>query len=116
MEKENISQKGNNLKLLVAVAVTFLLLSGTLSYSVHKYNAILKQPAVNNDIAMRVIHHTVKSVCPLCGFKGIPACPRCSVEMYWNGYHGAFVCPLCGNEGFSQCRHCGELMTWVEEK
>lgn len=116
MKEKNILKRGDHLKLFVVVAVIFMFLSGYLSYSVHKFNALHEQPAVNNDIAMQVIHHNVKSVCPLCGFKGIPVCPRCSIEMYWNGYRGAFVCSLCGNEGFSQCRHCGELMTWVEEK
>ena len=116
MEEKSILKEGNNFKLLAAASIIFVLLSGYLSYSVHKFNAILEQPAVNNDVTMQVIHQNVKSVCPKCGFKGIPLCPVHSVEMHWNGYRGAFICPSCGNAGFSKCRHCGEFMTWVEAK
>ena len=115
-ENKLILKESDYFKLLLITVVVFLMLSAFLTYSVNKFNAVYNLSVVKNKVLMRVIHHNVKSVCPKCGFKGIPMCPTCSVEMYWNGYRGTFVCPSCGEGGFPKCRHCGEFMTWIEAK
>ncbi|MBF0243986.1 MAG: hypothetical protein HQL31_01770 [Planctomycetes bacterium] len=86
------------------------------TYSVLKYKGLENLSLVEHNVEMRIIQHGVRSVCPRCGSKGVPSCPQCKVEMYWNGYRGTFLCPACGEGGFPACPRCGEFMTWIEAK
>jgi len=102
---------------LYFIAVIFILFMLTyVSYSSSKFNMLSNRSVVKSDVVMKVIHHNVKSVCPHCGSKGVPMCPRCQIGMYWNGYHGTFVCPSCGHQGFPKCPNCSTFMTWIEAK
>lgn len=101
-------------KLIIVVGAIFIFHTGFMVYSVSKYKALSNRSLVKSDVVMRVIQHKVKSVCPRCGLKGVPMCPSCSVDMYWNGYKGSFVCSSCGAGGFPQCSRCGTYMNWIE--
>jgi len=106
--------ESRRLALLAVVFFSFCALYVT--WSVVRFDVLSASALVKTNVVMRVIQHGVRSVCPRCGFKGTPACPQCSVDMYWNGYQGTFVCSSCGKGGFPECGKCGASMTWIELK
>lgn len=116
MDQKLILTDRDNYKLIVAGAAFFIFFSVYLTYSAAKFNALSTQSIVKQNVIMKVIQHNVKSICPKCGVKGIPMCPQCSVEMYWNGYRGNFICPSCGKGGFPQCPRCKSFMRWIEAR
>jgi len=109
-----ISRNAYGLALTATVLVLFF--SAYAAYSVTRFNVLSTRSVVKSNVVMKVIQHGVRSVCPRCGFKGVPTCPQCTVEMYWNGYKGTFLCPACGKGGFPRCRRCGDSMTWIEAR
>ena len=117
MAKRLVLSTHNTFRLLLAAVAFFLFFSAFAAYSVTRYKGSMRlSPLKGGNVQMRVIQHGVKCVCPRCAFKGVPSCPQCMVEMYWNGYKGTFVCPACGKGGFPLCQHCGDFMTWIELK
>ena len=102
------------LALLAVVFFSFCAVYAT--WSIAQFDVLSAGALVKTNVVMRVIQHGVRSVCPRCGFKGAPMCPQCSVDMYWNGYQGAFICSSCGKSGFPECGKCGTPMTWIELK
>ncbi|MBF0252858.1 MAG: hypothetical protein HQL29_03485 [Candidatus Omnitrophica bacterium] len=102
------------IKLVIIGTIIFVWIFAYTAYSVCKFNEVSSRALVKPNVVMKVIHHGVKSVCPICGFKGLPLCPNCSVEMYWNGYQGTFVCSSCGKGGFPNCPKCAHPMSWIE--
>ncbi|MBF0217214.1 MAG: hypothetical protein HQL30_09515 [Candidatus Omnitrophica bacterium] len=103
-------------RLVIIGSVFFLFLAIYVSYSAAKFGSIAERALVKNSVVMKVIQHNVLGVCPKCGSKGIPRCPTCSVDMFWNGYKGSFVCAACGKGGFPACPRCGTFMTWIEAR
>jgi hypothetical protein len=116
MKKKPLLSPGDLRALLVTAAAFFSFFSVYAAYSIVRYNALDTRSLVSAHVVMRIIQHDVRCVCPKCAAKGTPMCPRCSVEMFWNGYRGAFICPSCGEGGFPSCGHCGSPMTWIEMK
>ncbi len=114
-EKLFLNQKQN--LLLIVIGVAFILFySIYVSYEINRYKMLQDKSIIKNNIVMKIIQHNVKSVCPYCGTKGIPVCPQCGVDMYWNGYRGNFICSACGQGGFPNCPRCKKYMTWIQSK
>jgi hypothetical protein len=111
--KHGISERMAH-QLFVVASVFFVLFGGYTAYSVGKYGKLSSRSLVQSTVVMRVIQHNVKCVCPRCGTKGVPLCPKCQVPTYWNGYQGTFVCSACGQGGFPQCPKCQAAMSWIE--
>ncbi|MBF0384264.1 MAG: hypothetical protein HQL27_00180 [Candidatus Omnitrophica bacterium] len=112
-----ISIKENDYyKLIITGSIFTLFLAFYFGYSITKFKSLKERSLVKNNVVMKVIQHNVNSVCPRCGTKGLPLCPTCKVQMYWNGYSGTFVCTACGQGGFPSCPRCNEFMTWIESR
>ena len=116
MKKALVFDENNNFLFLVCVSILTLLMASYLTYSISKFNILRKRSLVKSNVVMKVIQHNVKSVCPHCGTKGLPTCPKCMIPMHWNGYRGTFICSSCGQGGFPQCPRCTRNMTWIESK
>lgn len=101
---------------IFSAAICLLFFAGYTTYSLYEYHLFPTRTGATDQVVARVIQHGVLSVCPQCGSKGIPACPQCTMEMYWNGYQGMFLCPACGKGGIPTCHRCNHPMTWVELK
>lgn len=115
--KENIIDKDkSNFILMMSGLVFCFLMILYFVYSIGKFNMLSNKSLVQGNVVMQIIQHHVNCVCPKCGYKGIPMCPKCNVEMYWNGYNGTFICSSCGGGGFPTCPKCGSLMTWIENR
>ena len=116
MEDKVFLKNKNAFVILVFLITLLVLIAANQIYSINKFNLISSHSIVKSNVVMRIIQHNVKSVCPRCAFKGVPACPKCNVNMYWNGYRGTFLCPSCGEGGFPTCPKCSEFMTWIESR
>ncbi len=114
IEGRFILNESDKNRIVVIAVLFFVFLAAYFAYSANKFNVLSDRSVVKSNVVMKVIQHNVKSVCPVCGTKGVPGCPTCSVSMYWNGYSGTFVCPSCGNGGFPECPKCKSAMTWID--
>lgn len=116
MEKKLVLDDNDN-NMVMLISVIFIIgLSLYFAYSISKFTIVSKRSIVQNKVVMKIINHDVNSVCPACGFKGVPMCPHCAVSLYWNGYQGTFICPSCAHGGFPRCPKCSEYMSWIENK
>ena len=116
MDEKLILKDKDNYKFIVMFLLFLMIFSAYLIYSINKFNMLSSRSVVKTDVLMRVIQHNVKSICPHCAYKGMPTCPKCSVQMHWNGYRGEFVCSSCGKGGFPVCPKCNNDMVWIEAK
>lgn len=116
MENEPILDDHSNGVIMIMCIIFIVFMSMYFAYSICKFKMLSRTPVVKSNVIMKVISHNVNCICPKCGFKGIPTCPHCSVEMYWNGYQGTFICTSCAHGGFPRCPKCSEYMTWIENR